>query len=95
MAYVSLYRKYRPQNFEDVVGQDHITRTLKNAIREGRIASGYLFCGTRGTAKTTCARILAKALNCIGPEGRWMPPPRNRAASAGRAEPSPPRRSWT
>ncbi|MBV9849675.1 MAG: DNA polymerase III subunit gamma/tau [Armatimonadetes bacterium] len=69
MAYVSLYRKYRPQTFEDVVGQDHITRTLKNAITEGRIASGYLFCGTRGTAKTTCARILAKALNCVGPDG--------------------------
>jgi DNA polymerase-3 subunit gamma/tau len=76
MAYVSLYRKYRPQTFEDVVGQDHITRTLKNAIREGRIASGYLFCGTRGTAKTTCARILAKALNCIGPDGtRTSPTP--------------------
>ena len=74
MAYVSLYRKYRPQNFEDVVGQDHITRTLKNAIREGRIASGYLFCGTRGTAKTTCARILAKALNCIGPQGQGEAP---------------------
>lgn len=70
MAYVSLYRKYRPQTFEDVVGQDHITRTLRNAIREGRIASGYLFCGTRGTAKTTCARILAKALNCIGSDGK-------------------------
>ncbi len=74
MAYVSLYRKYRPQNFEDVVGQDHITRTLKNAIREGRIASGYLFCGTRGTAKTTCARILAKALNCVGPDGTLTAP---------------------
>ncbi|BDI31821.1 hypothetical protein CCAX7_38720 [Capsulimonas corticalis] len=69
MAYVSLYRKYRPQNFEDVVGQAHVTTTLKNAVSAGRVASGYLFCGTRGTAKTTCARILAKALNCIGPDG--------------------------
>ncbi len=69
MAYISLYRKYRPQTFADVVGQEHVTRTLRNAIVEGRVASGYLFTGTRGTAKTTCARILAKALNCIGPDG--------------------------
>ena len=69
MAYISLYRKYRPQTFEDVVGQEHVTTTLRNAIIAGRIASGYLFTGTRGTAKTTCARILAKALNCIGPDG--------------------------
>ncbi len=76
MAYVSLYRKYRPQTFADVVGQEHVTRTLRNAIMEGRVASGYLFCGTRGTAKTTCARILAKALNCIGPDGlRTQPNP--------------------
>ncbi len=76
MAYISLYRKYRPQTFADVVGQEHVTRTLRNAITEGRVASGYLFCGTRGTAKTTCARILAKALNCIGPDGtRTQPSP--------------------
>jgi DNA polymerase-3 subunit gamma/tau len=74
MAYVSLYRKYRPQTFEDVVGQDHVTTTLRNAIAEGRVASGYLFTGTRGTAKTTCARILAKALNCIGPDGTRAAP---------------------
>ncbi len=74
MAYISLYRKYRPQTFEDVVGQEHVTTTLRNAIREGRIASGYLFTGTRGTAKTTCARILAKALNCIGPDGTLTAP---------------------
>lgn len=74
MAYISLYRKYRPQNFDDVVGQDHVTTTLKNAIDSGRVANGYLFSGTRGTAKTTCARILAKALNCIGPDGTALSP---------------------
>jgi len=74
MAYISLYRKYRPQTFADVVGQEHVTRTLRNAITEGRVASGYLFCGTRGTAKTTCARILAKALNCIGADGMRTDP---------------------
>ncbi len=74
MAYISLYRKYRPQTFEDVVGQEHVTTTLRNAISAGRVASGYLFTGTRGTAKTTCARILAKALNCIGPDGSLTSP---------------------
>jgi len=74
MAYVSLYRKYRPQTFKDVVGQEHVTVTLRNAIQAGRVASGYLFTGTRGTAKTTCARILAKALNCIGADGKNTSP---------------------
>jgi len=74
MAYVSLYRKYRPQTFEDVVGQEHVTTTLRNSIQAGRIASGYLFTGTRGTAKTTCARIFAKALNCIGSDGSLTSP---------------------
>ncbi len=64
MSHLSLYRKYRPQTFDDVVGQQHITRTLRNAVRDGRVAHAYLFTGPRGTGKTTTARILAKALNC-------------------------------
>ena len=64
MAYVSLYRKWRPQTFADVVGQDHIVSTLVNALRSGQVHHAMLFCGTRGTGKTTTARILAKALNC-------------------------------
>src|SRR5660398_213887 len=59
---VSLYRKYRPAKFEDVAGQDHITRTLVNAIKQGRISHAYLFAGPRGTGKTSTAKILAMAL---------------------------------
>ena len=62
--YQALYRKYRPKVFADVCGQDHITSTLLNEIREGRISHAYLFTGSRGTGKTTCAKILAKAVNC-------------------------------
>lgn len=62
--YQSLYRKYRPKKFEDVVGQDHIVRTLKNQIKMGKIGHAYLFCGTRGTGKTSVAKIFAKAVNC-------------------------------
>ena len=57
-------RKYRPARFEDVVGQEHITQTLKNALRNGQLAHAFLFCGPRGVGKTTCARILAKVINC-------------------------------
>ncbi len=64
MTYVSLYRKWRPQTFEEVLGQEYVTRTLANAIRSGNIAHAYLFAGPRGTGKTSTARILAKALNC-------------------------------
>ena len=64
MAYQVLARKYRPQNFSEVIGQEHVTRTLKNAIEQGRIAHGYIFSGHRGIGKTTIARILAMCLNC-------------------------------
>ena len=64
-SYTVVARRYRPQRFEDVVGQDHVVRALRNAIRLNRIAQAYLFCGTRGVGKTTMARILAKCLNCV------------------------------
>ena len=65
--YQALYRKWRPRTFDDVVGQPHITETLKNQVRTGRTSHAYLFIGTRGTGKTTCAKILAKAVNCENP----------------------------
>lgn len=65
--YLALYRKYRPQTFEDVCGRDAIVRTLKNQINSGRMGHSYLFCGTRGTGKTTIAKIFAKAVNCEHP----------------------------
>ena len=65
--YEALYRKYRPHRFDDVSGQEHITETLKMQVRTGRLSHAYLFIGTRGTGKTTCARILAKAVNCEHP----------------------------
>ncbi len=67
MSYTALYRKFRPQEFEDVKGQDHIVTTLKNQIKADRIGHAYLFCGTRGTGKTTVAKIFAKAVNCEHP----------------------------
>ena len=65
--YQALYRKWRPQTFDEVVGQKHITQTLKNQVKTGRLSHAYIFIGTRGTGKTTCARILAKAVNCEHP----------------------------
>jgi DNA polymerase-3 subunit gamma/tau len=68
MAVRALYRKWRPQTFDEVVGQEHVIRTLRNALTSGRIHHAYLFAGPRGTGKTTTARLLAKAVNCLAPE---------------------------
>ena len=68
MSYLALYRKYRPWIFDDVVGQEHIVRTLKNQIMADRVAHAYLFCGSRGTGKTSIAKIFARAVNCAKPE---------------------------
>ena len=65
LTYTALYREWRPKTFNDVVGQEHITTTLKNQILNNRIAHAYLFCGTRGTGKTSTAKVFAKALNCL------------------------------
>ncbi|WP_326512323.1 DNA polymerase III subunit gamma/tau [Clostridium intestinale] len=67
MAYKALYREWRPKTFEDIIGQEHVTTTLKNQILTNRIAHAYLFCGTRGTGKTSTSKVFAKALNCLNP----------------------------
>ncbi|MFN6996928.1 MAG: DNA polymerase III subunit gamma/tau, partial [Aquincola tertiaricarbonis] len=69
MSYVVLARKYRPRSFEQMVGQEHVVRALTNALDQQRLHHAYLFTGTRGIGKTTVSRILAKSLNCIGPDG--------------------------
>ena len=66
--YQALYRKWRPRTFDDVVGQEHITETLKRQVAAGRMSHAYLFTGTRGTGKTTCAKLLARAVNCLDPQ---------------------------
>ena len=66
-SYIVTARKWRPKKFAEVVGQEHITTTLKNAIKDNRIAHAFLFTGPRGVGKTTTARILAKVLNCLNP----------------------------
>lgn len=67
--YQALYRKWRPMTFDDVVGQEHITKTLKNELASGRLGHAYLFCGTRGTGKTSTAKIFSRAVNCENPQG--------------------------
>jgi DNA polymerase-3 subunit gamma/tau len=74
VSYLVLARKYRPQSFEDLVGQSHVARTLANAIAAGRVAHAFLFTGVRGVGKTTSARLLAKCLNCMGPDGQAAGP---------------------
>jgi DNA polymerase III subunit gamma/tau len=87
VSYQVIARKYRPQRFADVVGQEHVTQTLANAIKSGRIAHAYLFCGPRGTGKTTLARIFAKCLNCTGGPAADFPDddPRVREITEGRS----------
>ena len=73
--YIVSARKYRPMTFDSVVGQSALTTTLKNAVKSGKLAHAYLFCGPRGVGKTTCARIFAKAINCAPTtSSNWMPP---------------------
>ncbi|CAN5797525.1 DNA polymerase III subunit gamma/tau [soil metagenome] len=74
MSYLVLARKYRPQSFEDLVGQEHVAKTIANAIEQGRVAHAFLFTGVRGVGKTTSARLLAKCLNCLGPDGQAKGP---------------------
>ena len=67
MAYQALYRKWRPVIFDDIIGQHHITDTIKNEVSTGRLAHAYLFTGTRGTGKTTTSKVLSRAVNCKSP----------------------------
>ncbi len=73
MSFLSLYRKYRPTKFKDLIGQDHVVKTLKNAIKNDRVAHAYLFAGPRGTGKTSTAKVFARALNCAHPADNFEP----------------------
>ena len=68
MEYQALYRRFRPQTFSDMVGQQAVVRTLRNQVQTGRVAHAYLFCGSRGTGKTSAAKILSRAVNCLNPK---------------------------
>ena len=88
MEYRVLARKYRPQNFKDLIGQDVLVRTLSNAFSQGRLAYAFILTGVRGVGKTTTARIIAKGINCIGADGKGgacllytSPSPRDRQKS--------------
>ena len=70
MSYTALYRKFRPATFSEMVGQEHIIKTLKNQLISGRVGHAYLFNGGRGTGKTTAAKVLARAINCLNPKDR-------------------------
>ena len=73
MSFLSLYRKYRPENFNDLIGQDQVKQTLKNALKNDRVAHAYLFAGPRGTGKTSTAKVFAKSLNCANPSPDFEP----------------------
>ena len=73
MSYQVLYRKWRPENFDDFIGQQSIITTLANQIQTGRIAHAYLFCGSRGTGKTSAAKVFARAVNCEQPDEKGNP----------------------
>ena len=83
----SLYRRHRPQAFDQVVGQEHVVRTLSNAVERDRVHHAYLFVGTRGTGKTSLAKILARSLNCVA--GADPAPVRRSASRASRSPPGP------
>jgi len=72
-SFIVSARKYRPATFEEVVGQAHVADTLKNALKTDKLAHSFLFCGPRGVGKTTCARILAKIINCQNPVDKTQP----------------------
>src|SRR3546814_13112280 len=84
--YRVLARKYRPSTFADLVGQEALVRTLTNAIDSGRLAHGFILTGVRGVGKTTTARIIARALNCVGPDGAGGPTPSPCGVCAQRSE---------